>query len=595
MAQPREDVLRRLFEIYLIRDTILGNLWNVYSLEDVQAVVSLRAIGALQKEDLKTHFRENLAKIRDDSLFNHYLTREMMSREEMGVGDLRPEYVPEKVYKVARKGLAARKVLQSWENADDVTTSRKNGSSEDMHQYLVFACAAGMPVDEVKKLCTLAEWSQQDQNAHLPMIMAASYGHLEIVIFFYNPNQGYCWIFEAFLLAVANGHLDVARFLLEDAVHNLDAMNSDEKTALMLAAEGGHTEIVRMLLETKTIDVDFQGDWDELYDPGLSMTALMFAAVHGHGDIVRLLLESGKVNVEIEDRYKRTALMYASIGGNVQVFNTLFGLGKVDLNSKDEFGYTALIYASQDGHTDIVRLLLESREVDVNMPQAAFRNHHDVYDASSDDDGLYGYDEGEYRLGQTPIMFAATNGHLDIVKLLFEADDIDLTKRDRRGMSLLAHGMTTSHAHVAEFLIKSGKFDLNEMDVTGNTPLMHASQWGLGQVVKVLLESGKVDANLKSPCGKTALAYALEYENVQAFKVLLESEDVNVNSKDSEGKTILIHASIMGNSEMARLLLEHGKVDIHIEDYEQKNALTYAAENDYSDIVSLLEHKMSLV
>lgn len=586
--QPSGDSLNRLFEISLVRDTILGNFKNVFCLDEVQAVVGLHAIGALQTEDLRIHFENGIAKFRDDPFLKYRIQREILIIENEGVGDaMRPDYVPEQVYDVAKKGLAARKALQSCK---DVT--REGGSaSKYMYTYFIYACAAGLGVDEVEKLSRLVD--KDLKHDHVSMTVAAGYGHCEIVNWLFFRKRMYDTDNNALFAAVANGQVDVVRFLNKEHMYSMEAMNCDEMTALMIAAQSGHAEIAQMLLENNDIEVDFQGDWCEEYDPGECMTALMHAACNGHWEVVKVLLESGKVNVELKDQYSRSALMYAAIGGNAQVFDALFSLGELDINERDFDGNTALIYACEDGFTEIVRLMLESGKVDINLARQASWNRPDISQGFCYGDAGYGRAEEEYRLGQTPIMFAATNGHLDVVKLLFDTDGIDLNWRDKHGMSLLAHGVTSSHANVAEFLINSGKFDLNAVDVTGNTPLMHASQWGLGRVVKALLETGKVDVNLKSPCGRTALAYALEYENEQAFKVLLEAENIDVNSKDSEGKSILIRASMMGKVEMVRILLQSGKANIHAEDFSQKNALMYAIENGYPEIVSLLEHEMS--
>ena len=52
------------------------------------------------------------------------------------------------------------------------------------------------------------------------------------------------------MCAAENNRLDVVKFLLDDIKTNIDvnAVDTDQQTALHLAATGGHTEIVRELV-----------------------------------------------------------------------------------------------------------------------------------------------------------------------------------------------------------------------------------------------------------------------------------------------------------------------------------------------------------
>lgn len=69
----------------------------------------------------------------------------------------------------------------------------------------------------------------------------------------------------------------------------------------------------------------------------------------------------------------------------------LLATGKVDVDSKDRRGQTPLFYAAKNGHETVVKLLLATGKVKVD---------------SKDD------------YGQTPLSYAAENGHETVVKLL---------------------------------------------------------------------------------------------------------------------------------------------------------------------------------
>ena len=53
---------RRVLEIDLVRHTIVKNLDNVYSIKDIQGLLSLYALGFLPREDLKDHLTRSVAK-----------------------------------------------------------------------------------------------------------------------------------------------------------------------------------------------------------------------------------------------------------------------------------------------------------------------------------------------------------------------------------------------------------------------------------------------------------------------------------------------------------------------------------------------------
>ncbi|KAH3462598.1 hypothetical protein KXW89_007969, partial [Aspergillus fumigatus] len=78
-----------------------------------------------------------------------------------------------------------------------------------------------------------------------------------------------------------------------------------------------------------------------------------------------------------------------------EIVKLLLNTGRVDLESKDSDGQTPLSWAAENGHEGIVKLLLDTGRVDVE---------------SKDSDG------------RTPLSWAAENGHEGIVELLHRAN-----------------------------------------------------------------------------------------------------------------------------------------------------------------------------
>ena len=88
------------------------------------------------------------------------------------------------------------------------------------------------------------------------------------------------------------------------------------------------------------------------------INALMFAAFNGHSDIIKLLFEKG-VPINKQDNNGRTALMYASTGAFPATVKFLLD-NKAETNITDNVEhFTALMFAASEGQFEVVKLLIE--------------------------------------------------------------------------------------------------------------------------------------------------------------------------------------------------------------------------------------------
>jgi len=87
-------------------------------------------------------------------------------------------------------------------------------------------------------------------------------------------------------------------------------------------------------------------------------TALMLAAFNGHSDIVLLLLESGAA-IDRRDLMGRTALLYASTGPFPETVKILLDKGAEPniIDSNEHF--SPLMHAAAEGNLDVVKTLIE--------------------------------------------------------------------------------------------------------------------------------------------------------------------------------------------------------------------------------------------
>ena len=87
--------------------------------------------------------------------------------------------------------------------------------------------------------------------------------------------------------------------------------------------------------------------------------ALMFAAFNGHTKIAELLIEQ-KVPVNVKANTGRTALMYASSGPFPKTVQLLMD-NKAEIDAVDNVEhFTALMFAASEGQLDVVKILLKA-------------------------------------------------------------------------------------------------------------------------------------------------------------------------------------------------------------------------------------------
>ena len=103
---------------------------------------------------------------------------------------------------------------------------------------------------------------------------------------------------------------------------------------------------------------------------------------------------------------------------------------------------------------------------------------------------------------ESPLMMAALKGHLEIARKLI-ARDADVNKT---GWAPLHYAATHGHVPVIRLLLDHHAY-IDAESPNGTTPLMMAAHYGSPEAVKLLLEAG-ADSALKNKLGLTALDFA---------------------------------------------------------------------------------------
>ena len=155
-----------------------------------------------------------------------------------------------------------------------------------------------------------------------------------------------------------------------------------------------------------------------------------------------------------------------------------------------------------------------------------------------------------------PLMYAAQNGHLEIVKLLFEQrKDINVNMPGVHGKTALIYAVENGHLEIVKLLIKKGA-DVNFGARHGIYALSVAAAKGYADVVKLLIENG-AEIDNQDDSNITALMLAAENDYADVVELLIKN-GAKLNAQDNSKKTALMLAAENGHLEIVKLLIEKG-------------------------------------
>jgi uncharacterized protein len=175
--------------------------------------------------------------------------------------------------------------------------------------------------------------------------------------------------------------------------------------------------------------------------------------------VLPLLVITWYLNYQGKPRLESNLIEVARIGDFLEVDRYL-NKG-ADVNCRDKDGLTPLIWAAIQGHEEIVRLLLE------RGGELEAKNHN----------------------GDTALMWASVMGHKDVVELLLNHGANADRGEPNSGVTALMAAAAKGHADVAQVLVEKGA-TVDAQDRHGNTALTHASVRGYSEVVELLLAGG---------------------------------------------------------------------------------------------------------
>ncbi|XP_048474837.1 serine/threonine-protein phosphatase 6 regulatory ankyrin repeat subunit C-like, partial [Rhincodon typus] len=341
--------------------------------------------------------------------------------------------------------------------------------------------------------------------------------------------------------------------------------------------------------------------FDSLNETESVVTAspLHLAAYNGQSEALKVLVGT-LVNLDVRDRTGRTPLYIAAQRGHADCVDVLIRHGASILLKEQLTKGTSLHVAAANGRTDCLHLMIDS------VTDAEVLNAVDAQ-------------------GQTPLMLALTNGHLDCTQLLLEKG-APVDTADNRGRTALHRGAVLGCDDSVAALLHHRALVLCR-DVEGQTPLHLAAACGHVGILGTLLQAApSVDLGdpLQDYCGYTPLHWASYKGHEDCLELLLEHKSLNlegdsfsplhcavinghdgaaeilidilgakiVNNNDAKGRTPLHAAAFSNQVQCLQLLLRH-HAQVNAMDRTGRTPLMMAAEHGHSKIVEVLLHRAS--
>jgi ankyrin repeat protein len=141
---------------------------------------------------------------------------------------------------------------------------------------------------------------------------------------------------------------------------------------------------------------------------------------------------------------------------------------------------------------------------------------------------------GNLGSGQTPLSYAAGNGHEAVVKLLLMEKGVAPDSKDKYGMTPLSWAAENGHEAVVQLLLAKYCVEVRPKDILqGRTPLSWAAGNGHETVVKALLAKDGFDSDSRDNDGRTPLSWAAGNGHEAVMKVLLAKDGAKPDSKVS--------------------------------------------------------------
>ena len=208
--------------------------------------------------------------------------------------------------------------------------------------------------------------------------------------------------------------------------------------------------------------------------PEKPQVPLISAAARGDYDAFSAALTESPDAISAVDANGRTALSLAAQAGHAKIVSALLDAGAHDSAA---IGWTAAHHAAFGGHAEVLGALLSKGTALPTVPSVGTTS-------------------------MTPLLLAASRGHIACLEKLVEASPESLSATDAHGRTALMHAASSGSSDAVKVLAKAGA-PLNAVSSDGKTALMWAVLSHKPYTVGALVELGAA-VDVRAPVPKNA-------------------------------------------------------------------------------------------
>ena len=608
-------------KMYLISRDVLSKMdLNVFRFDDIQTIVRFRQSTLLTLEEMSGFFCESICRVfpdeygtvQDDPL----KVLEFVHRGPMGgLGEIQlPDWafagggrfqflhwIPVYVYRLAQLGIWARRIA-----------SRNTMDVDEADACLHAACAAGLGVDEVKRLIV-------EFKADVDSVLHST-----------SPLH----------LAAGHGHVDLVRLLLQDEFDADPGMrDGNGDTALMKAVRFGQKRVVTVFRST------FKNN-DDLYQALDVDRALRLAKDLGHDDIAQVMFKSAGQRVLECSLIRSKILQYLGNPFEITVFRTILGIHSTgamtghDLREfllcecarlfpEEQDGWHS--YLLKDGEVNkrssskikhlksAIKYIHSSScrkyKIKSEFPMVSFPSHRKPLSYISTRQELYeeyGFlrfiPRIFYKMGRLAVE-TETGQHprQPLIPACLGGMPWTCIKRMLVGSYPLVHNAEYQGTSALIYMGKYGRRDLSCMldcrslrDLGSRTFLtkhlqsgiVHALRYGHFEVAMDLLEvaqSQRISLEHRGAGDMTMIMHAARHGHVKMVSLLAQTSSITRTTRG--GNTIAMIAAEAGQLEVLKLLVDRYEADLVGTNTLRETALHLAALNGQSCVVEYILSK----
>lgn len=278
---------------------------------------------------------------------------------------------------------------------------------------------------------------------------------------------------------------------------------------LVRGAAQGRLDYVKNYLQSYPDQVDVMSG---------GKTCLHIAAHQGHVGLVNYLISAG-ANVNIVDREGDSTLHYAAFGNQPEVMKILLQ-NNANINFLNSSQCSALHISAHKKPPHCVRVLLEFG-ADVNI--------QDSY-------------------GDTALHDAIGKENFEVVELLCNAPNLNVTVTNNRGFNVLHHASLKGKVKAAKKILQIARQLVDERKGDGFAALHLAALNGHAKVVEELVKDGKAEIDIRNNRRQTPFLLAISQGHAGAVECLVDL-GCDVNAKDEDGDNAM-HLCIIKKSNL---------------------------------------------